>query len=189
VEAFDRRADLAAIGFRVTVGDFCEGGGAFNAFVAAGAAVRSSHFLSAGGFSEDFRYYVEEYALCYRFAELGLDVRMWDRPVVFHAKASTNREKGRILEQLVRNNRKLLQPHRNDDPWIAERLDELLTWYRLLARRYGATEEVEQAAMEEIVDSKRQVWTPEFWTRLAGLDRLDALASRLRDERVRRVAL
>lgn len=188
-DAFERNPDLAAVGFRMSLGDSCEGGGAFNVFVAAGAAVRRQALFQAGGFPEDFRFYVEEYALCYRFAEKQMRVEMWEQPTVFHSKAQSNRKMDVILAQLVRNNRKLLEPHLRDDPRIADRLREMLDWYRLLGARYGVSEAVEQATAEPLDARPSQAWTPAFWTQLSGLDQLAHFAAQLKQRHVKRVSL
>lgn len=178
-DAFERNPDLAAVGFRMSLGDSCEGGGAFNVFVAAGAAVRRQALFQAGGFPEDFRFYVEEYALCYRLAELNYRVEMWSSPTVFHAKVAQNRDRGRIVSQLIRNNRRLLEPHAGDDPLIAKRLTEILDWYRLLAKAQQVPEAVEHALREPLEPTTVVPWSRKFFHALQGLDRLEAFCQHL----------
>lgn len=179
VRAFENEKQLAAIGFRILLGDSCEGGGAFNAFIACGATIRRDIFLSAGGFPADFGFYVEEYALCYRLAELNYRVEMWSSPTVFHAKVAQNRDRGRIVSQLIRNNRRLLEPHAGDDPLIAKRLTEILDWYRLLAKAQQVPEAVEHALREPLEPTTVVPWSRKFFHALQGLDRLEAFCQHL----------
>lgn len=189
IAAFDRRPRLAAVGFRVLIGDSCESGGAFNAFVGCGAAVRKSAFGDVGGFPEEFFFYAEEYALCYRLIRAGFDVRMWSEPVVFHQKDRHGRDAATILAQLVRNNRRLYEPYAGEHRIVAERLSAVREWYGLLGRRLGVGEAVAAAAAEPIAFAPVAPCDAATWRRLLGLDLLDELVERVASEGVTRVSL
>ena len=188
-EAFVRDEKLAAVGFRVLLGTQCESGGAFNAVVGCGAAVRREAFLQAGGFPVSFGFYAEEYALCYQLLELAYRVRMWAQPTVFHGKVAQQRDNATILAQLTRNNRRLLEPHLPAVPVIANRLQEILEWYRLLGRRFACESAVEAACQEDLALPGRKPWCAELWQELSGQMLLDQFAERLRDRGIRAVSL
>jgi GT2 family glycosyltransferase len=179
IAAFDRLPMLAAIGLRAVIGQLCESGGAFNAFVGCGAAVRKSAFLAVGGFPEDFVFYAEEYALCYRLIRTGFDVRMWSEPAVFHQKAHEGRDSATILTQLVRNNRRLYEPYRQQEHEVARRLDAILEWYQLLGRRLGVAEQVAAAAAEPLAFATVAPCDGATWRRLLGTDLLEELVSEI----------
>lgn len=189
VTAFAQRPKLGAIGFRVMLGGSCESGGAFNAFVGCGAAVRKSAFLEVGGFPEDFGFYVEEYGLCYRLLEANWQVRMWQTPAVLHQKSLAHRDQGVILSQLIRNNRRLLEGHRGDLPEVGRRLDELLNWYVLLGRRLGVEDAVRMARNDQLSKGNGKVWSEAMWKTLSGADHIDALARRLVEREITTVSL
>lgn len=187
--AFESDPRLAAVGFQVRVGRQCESGGAFNALVACGASVRRSPFLAAGGFPEEYRFYVEEYALCYRLIQRGGKVRIWESPIVQHEKADAGRDPRRILGQLVLNNRRLFEPHAQRIPAAADRLEEILDWYALLGRRLNVEEEVAQARAVELDLSLDPPCSPDLWERWSGASLLADFAARLREAGIRAVSL
>ena len=186
---FAERGELAAVGLRVLLGSRCESGGAFNAFVACGAIVRREALLQVGGFPESFGFYAEEYAVCYAFLEAGYEVRMWSEPAVFHRKTTVERDQGAILSRLAHNNRRLLEPHRKEQRVIDGRLREILSWYRLLARRYDAEAAVEAACAAPVEAVSSQPWSESLWERIAGGELLRAFARSLAEENLRRVSL
>lgn len=170
--AFDAKPELAAVGFRIRLGALCESGGSFNTVVACGSVLRADAYRQVGGFPERFGYYVEEYELCYRLIAAGFEVRHVHEPSVLHHKATAERDQGRILAQLVRNNRRLLEQSAERSPEIASRLAELLSWYDLLARRYRVEEAVRSARAEKLDDEPASLWAPEVWRKLSGVEPL-----------------
>lgn len=188
--AFQTRPQLAAVGFQIDIGvGQVEPGGAFNVFVACGAAVRRDAFLAIGGFPEEYGFYVEEYALCYRWIQAGYNVRMWHTPVINHEKSATGRDPQRIWTHLVRNNHRLLAPF-SHIPDAQRRLDELIEWYRLLGRSW-AINPVEQEAVltEPAPAAPPSSCDSATWDRLCGNAILEDFVQRLRDQGEREVAL
>jgi GT2 family glycosyltransferase len=109
-EAFEAEPELACVAARVErarpAGSH-EGGGLPGVFIGCGAAVRREVFQELGGYTEDFDYYVEEYEFCLRVWQSGRRVRWYEDIVVLHQRSGENRDFGRIIRLLVRNNLRL----------------------------------------------------------------------------------
>lgn len=187
-EAFADDPALAAIGFRILVSDRCESGGAFNVFVACGAAARRSALLSVGGFPEDYGFYVEESDLSFRLMDAGYRVETWTTPTVRHQKASEGRDPADMLQRLVINNRRWLEPHRTL-PDVQTRLEELFEWHQTLGERLGRPEVVRSALTAPLACKDVPCWTSTFWEQASGLLDLRSVIARMSERGWKRVAL
>lgn len=178
--AMDRHPRLAAIGFRVTLGESHESGGAFNAVIACGCAVRADAYRQVGGFPEELAFYGEEYGLCYRLIEEGWLVRQWNSPTVQHDRVAAQRDPARMITQLVRNDRLLFEPHVGERPEIRQRLQDLFEWRRILAARLGVSEIANHASAELLPAlGPSRPWPASLWKQLCGDDLLRGFVEKL----------
>jgi hypothetical protein len=98
---------LGAAAFRVILpnkGNIEETGGTHNVFIGCGCGFVKDRLKQIGGYPKDYGYYVEEYDVSYRMLNAGYNVRYFDDLEVVHRQSSNQRNFGRILRYLVRNN-------------------------------------------------------------------------------------
>jgi hypothetical protein len=81
-----------------------ESGGLPEVFIGCGVAIRRRVFEELGGYDATFDYYAEEYDLSARLIAAGHRVSYDPRFRVLHSKVQANRDFGRIVGRLVRNN-------------------------------------------------------------------------------------
>jgi len=108
LKAFQADRYLGVLACRIKLGsDRHEPGGLPGVFVGCGAAMRTDLVRKLGGYPKDFGYYVEEYDLACRVWQSGFRIRWCYDAVVHHAKSPVQRNMGRILYFLTRNNLRL----------------------------------------------------------------------------------
>jgi len=147
---------LAAVGFRVLLPDGRhEPGGTQHVFVGCAAAIRREAFLAAGGYPEDFVYYAEEYALCYRFFAMGLAVQVCSDLVARHRKVDFPARRAEVYSRLAVNNLRLVARFL-PRPEAARRSGELARWYLNLARADGVSGPVAVAVRRARAELRRQ---------------------------------
>jgi hypothetical protein len=81
-----------------------ESGGLPEVFIGCGVAIRRRVFEQLGGYDATFDYYAEEYDLAARMIGAGYRIGYDSRFRVLHRKVAANRDFGRIVRRLVRNN-------------------------------------------------------------------------------------
>jgi hypothetical protein len=81
-----------------------ESGGLPEVFIGCGVAIRRRVFEELGGYDATFDYYAEEYDLAARMIGAGYRIGYDARFRVLHRKVAANRDFGRIVRRLVRNN-------------------------------------------------------------------------------------
>jgi len=107
VKIFQSNHKMGAIAFRNILpedGGRDEVGGSYNVFVGCGVGFRREVFEKAGGYPKGYQFYVEEYDLSYRILNQGYSIRFFKELVVYHHKAPQQRDFGKIIYFLVRNN-------------------------------------------------------------------------------------
>jgi GT2 family glycosyltransferase len=114
-----------------------ESGGLPEVFIGCGVALRREVFTALGGYDQRFDYYVEEYDLAARMIAQGWRTHHDPRFRVHHRKSAANRDFGRIIRRLVRNNAWVQQRYAPEAERKRE-LRETITRYFAIARRERA---------------------------------------------------
>lgn len=114
-----------------------ESGGLPEVFIGCGVALRREVFAALGGYDQRFDYYVEEYDLAARMIAQGWRTHHDPRFRVHHRKSAANRDFGRIVRRLVRNNAWVQQRYAPEAERKRE-LRETITRYFAIARRERA---------------------------------------------------
>ncbi len=155
VARLDERPDLGAIACRVRLADRPDrhdAGGVPGVFFNCGAAIRTRDFLRAGGYPEDYGYYVEEYALSCELWRLGRAVEPQGDLVVWHRRTAANRDNNRMVQYLVRNNVRLWRKYA-PPALLAELTADTLDRYGRVARIENAHRGFEQGLRDIAGDS------------------------------------
>ncbi|MEM8757308.1 MAG: adenylyltransferase/cytidyltransferase family protein [Planctomycetota bacterium] len=164
--------DVAAIKADITLPDGSrERGGLPEVPVGCGVAIRRKVFLDLGGYDPAFDYYAEEYDLAAKMIAAGHRVAFEPSFCVRHDKVAANRDFGRILSRLVRNNGWVIQRYAPDadlEPFMRSMLDR----YRAIAAKENVLASYESAADElsrTLGDQARRPLTDQQWGRFIGL--------------------
>lgn len=135
---FEHDRHLGILACRITLpSGQHEAGGLPGVFIGCGAAMRTDLIRRLGGYPEHYGYYVEEYDLSCRVWQAGYRVRWHYDAVVHHAKSPEQRDMGRILYFLTRNNLRLWHRYCPSQRRRAM-LRETAQRYARIAQREGA---------------------------------------------------
>ncbi len=148
-----------------------ESGGLPEVIVGCGALIRRDVFLSVGGYDASFDYYAEEYDLCAKLLLAGWRVRFDRRFRVLHEKSASNRDMGRILRRLVRNNA-IVAMRYAPKPALRAELSGLVSRYFRIARKEHALRGYALGvaeALARVPDISRREMSQELWGRFTGL--------------------
>lgn len=114
-------------------------GGLPEVFIGCGVAIRRAAFDRLGGYDPAFGYYAEEYDLSAKIIRAGGRVRFDPRFRVVHRRAEAGRDKGVIVERLVRNNGWVMQRYAPETVRRAQ-VRETRRRCRWIAEKEGAKE-------------------------------------------------
>lgn len=158
-----------------------ERGGLPEVPVGCGVAVRADLFRAVGGYDASFDYYAEEYDLAARLLLTGHRVVFEPAFRVLHRKAAANRDFGRILQRLVRNNAWVIQryaPEVEREPAMMA----MLTRYAQIADLEGVRTAFNAARREldgSLRRQPRRAMDRGLWERFTGLHHARQSARRL----------
>ncbi|MBX9736385.1 MAG: hypothetical protein K2X32_05615, partial [Phycisphaerales bacterium] len=139
--------------------------------VGCGALIRRDVFLSVGGYDASFDYYAEEYDLCAKLLLAGWCVGFDRRFRVLHEKSASNRDMGRILRRLIRNNAIVAMRYAPASELRSE-LSALVSRYFRIARKEHALRGYALGVAETLArvpDLSRREMPQELWDRFTGL--------------------
>lgn len=148
-----------------------ESGGLPEVFIGCGVAIRRRVFEALGGYDATFDYYAEEYDLSARLIAAGHRVSYDPRFRVMHRKVQTNRDFGRIVRRLVRNNA-WVQSRYAPVSDLASDLWETVSRYFVIAKKERALGGYFAGLRElvgSIADQPRTPLSREGYDRLTGL--------------------
>ena len=148
-----------------------ESGGLPEVFIGCGVAIRRRVFEELGGYDATFDYYAEEYDLSARLIAAGHRVAYDPRFRVLHRKVQTNRDFGRIVRRLVRNNA-WVQSRYAPASDLASDLWETVSRYFAIAKKERALGGYFAGLRElvgSIADQPRKPLSREGYDRLTGL--------------------
>lgn len=183
----DKARRLGAIAYRVRLRDGSyEAAGISSSFVGCGALFRTADLKQAGGYPAGYLFYAEEYDVAFELLRRGQRVANPQETEVLHLKSNLNRDTGRILRQLVRNN--LLLWSKFLPPTLAQRQISTEIWrYRHIARKEHVEENFEQGLEQGLAlvdgfrtDRSRQL-SQEHAAQALGLPGVHAAVSKLRE--------
>ncbi|HEX8875353.1 MAG TPA: glycosyltransferase [Phycisphaerales bacterium] len=148
-----------------------ESGGLPEVFIGCGVAIRRSVFEQLGGYDPSFDYYAEEYDLSARMIAAGCRIAYDPRFRVEHRKVQSNRDFGRIVRRLVRNNAWVQARYAPGGDLPAD-LWETVSRYFAIARKERALGGYFAGVRElvtSIADQPRTPLSREQYDRLTGL--------------------
>ncbi len=156
-----------------------ESGGLPEVFIGCGVAIRRRVFEELGGYDATFDYYAEEYDLAARMIAAGYRIGYDPRFRVMHRKVAANRDFGRIVRRLVRNNawvQMRYAPAANvlGDVWETLSRYAAIAWKERVLRGYarGVLD-----LLATVTDQERAPLTRDHYDRLTGLSHArDAIA-------------
>ncbi|MFN9969399.1 MAG: glycosyltransferase, partial [Phycisphaerae bacterium] len=156
-----------------------ESGGLPEVFIGCGVAIRRRVFEELGGYDATFDYYAEEYDLAARMIAAGYRIGYDPRFRVMHRKVAANRDFGRIMRRLVRNNawvQMRYAPAANvlGDVWETLSRYAAIAWKERVLRGYarGVLD-----LLATVTDQERAPLTRDHYDRLTGLSHArDAIA-------------
>lgn len=148
-----------------------EVGGLPEVFIGCGVAIRRRVFEELGGYDAAFDYYAEEYDLAARMIGAGYRIGYDPRFRVLHRKVAANRDFGRIVRRLVRNNA-WVQARYAPASNVAGDVWETLTRYARIAakeRALGGYVAGVGDLVATLADQRRTPLRREQYDRLTGL--------------------
>lgn len=148
-----------------------EAGGLPEVFIGCGVAIRRRVFEELGGYDAAFDYYAEEYDLAARMIGAGYRIGYDPRFRVLHRKVAANRDFGRIVRRLVRNNA-WVQARYAPASNVAGDVWETLTRYARIAakeRALGGYVAGVGDLVATLADQRRTPLRREQYDRLTGL--------------------
>lgn len=148
-----------------------EDGGLPEVFVGCGVALRRQAFLDCGGYDPTFEYYAEEYDLTAKLMLAGWRVEFEPTFRVDHHKIQANRNFGKIVERLVRNNGWVMQRY-VPDLYLDQDLADMKNRYRSIAEQNRVVGPYDRGRAEleaTIEDQKRTPMSEELYDRFVGL--------------------
>ncbi len=175
--------DTAAIGAEIFLGGGAystnidtratphEAGGLPEVITGCGAIIRRDRFIAVGGYDASFDYYAEEYDLCAKLILRGWRIGFDRRFQIVHEKVQSNRNFGRILRRLVRNNATVAMRYAPREQ-LRQELTTIATRYLHIARSRGVLAGYGLGlaeAISRVPDITRSAMTRDLWERFTGL--------------------
>ncbi len=134
IRHFETNPRHGVISFKVHLSDgSLESTGCHNVFLGCAAGFRREVFEQAGGYPEEYHYYVEEYDLSFRIIDRGWQVVYSQDCVAYHNRP-VKRKIHRIMYYLIRNNL-ILWAKYFPTHIMVRKIGESITRYRAIAQK------------------------------------------------------
>lgn len=162
-----------------------EAGGLPEVFTGCGAAIRAGVFVQLDGYDESFDYYAEEYDFCAKVILAGLRVVYSRQFRVMHRKVASQRDLGRIIGNLARNNAWVMARYAPSSV-RAMRVEAQLLRYASIAEKEGVADAVTPIiarALETVDQQPRREMSIEQWERFIGVAACERHLSALAKQR------